>query len=160
MMNRKLFGNTVVVYFLGELRKTTKSWVRTIIVPAGIRNEHLQNTDHDVMERDARNTMSQKSLCYYTRNDKTASFLLYTRWSLQTITGIYYLDMLQQFLIPVTRSWPRMTHSRPTRRCTPSLPWRSARVPQHPFPWSVDWYSGADSMAASFPGSYNFEFFS
>ena len=42
---------------------------------------------------------------------------------------------------------------------TPSLPWRSARVPQHPFPRSVDRYSGADSMATSFPGSYSPGFF-
>ena len=33
---------------------------------------------------------------------------------------------------------PRRTHSLPARRCTPSLPWRSARVSQHPFPRSVD----------------------
>jgi hypothetical protein len=29
-----------------------------------------------------------------------------------------------------------------------------ARVPQHPFPRSVDWTSGADSTAISFLGSY------
>ena len=28
--------------------------------------------------------------------------------------------------------------SLPARRCTPSLPWRSVRVSQHPFPRSVD----------------------
>ena len=38
----------------------------------------------------------------------------------------------------VGRRWPRRTHSLPARRCTPSLPWRSARVSQHPFPRSVD----------------------
>jgi hypothetical protein len=33
------------------------------------------------------------------------------------------------------------------------------QVPQHPFPRSVDWQSGADSMATSFPRSYTPKFF-
>jgi hypothetical protein len=33
------------------------------------------------------------------------------------------------------------------------LPNRSVPVSQPPFPWSLDWYSGADSMATSFSGS-------
>jgi hypothetical protein len=55
----------------------------------------------------------------------------------------------------IRRRWPRRTHSLPARRRTPSLPWRSARVLQHPFPRSVDW----SSMATSFPGSYTPRFF-
>jgi hypothetical protein len=39
----------------------------------------------------------------------------------------------------VSRRWPKRMHSLPARRSTPSLPWRSARIPQHPFPRSMDW---------------------
>jgi hypothetical protein len=39
----------------------------------------------------------------------------------------------------VRLSWRRRTHSLQARQCTPSLPWRSVRVPQHLFPRSVDW---------------------
>jgi hypothetical protein len=44
-------------------------------------------------------------------------------------------------------------HSITERLRTPSLPWRSAPVPYRLFLRSVDWYSDADSMATSFPGS-------
>jgi hypothetical protein len=45
------------------------------------------------------------------------------------------------------RGCPRRTHSLSARRRTPSLPWRIALVPQHPFPRSVYWSRGTDSMA-------------
>jgi hypothetical protein len=46
-----------------------------------------------------------------------------------TITGIVCLDMLQQFLVPQLDE---------DDQDTSSLPWRSARVLQCPFPRSVD----------------------
>jgi hypothetical protein len=48
-----------------------------------------------------------------------------------TITGIVYLDMLQQFLIPQLDEDDQGEHSLTARRRTPSIPWRSA------FPRSV-----------------------
>jgi hypothetical protein len=75
-----------------------------------------------------------------------------------TITGIVYLDMLQQFLIPQLDEDDQEGHI-PARRRTALLPWRNARVLQHPFPRSVDWQSGADSMTTSFPGFYTPGFF-
>jgi hypothetical protein len=48
-----------------------------------------------------------------------------------TITDIVYLDMLQQFLIPVRQRWRKRAHSLPARRRTPSLPskWASNSAP-------------------------------
>jgi len=56
-----------------------------------------------------------------------------------TITGIVYLDMLQEFLIPQLDEDDQegRIHFQQDG-APPSLPWRSARVPQHPFPRSVD----------------------
>jgi hypothetical protein len=56
-----------------------------------------------------------------------------------TITGIVYLDMLQQFLIPQLDEDDQEEHSLPTRRFPPSKLWRTAQEPQHPFLSSVDW---------------------
>jgi hypothetical protein len=57
-----------------------------------------------------------------------------------TVSGIVYLDMPQQFLVPQLdedgqEGRIHFQHD----GTTSSLPLTSARVPQHPFPWSVDW---------------------
>jgi hypothetical protein len=57
-----------------------------------------------------------------------------------TITGIVYLDMLQQFFNPqLDEDDQKRTYSLTARRRTPSLPQRSAQVPQHLFPRTLDW---------------------
>jgi hypothetical protein len=70
------------------------------------------------------------------------------------------LYMLQQFLIPQLDG-----HDQEGRihfqqdDALPSLAWTSERVNQHPFPWSMDWKRGADSMATLFCGSHTSRFF-
>jgi hypothetical protein len=54
-----------------------------------------------------------------------------------TITGIVYLAMLQQFLIPQFDKDDHEGHIHFQQ--DPSLLWKSERVPQHQFPRSVDW---------------------
>jgi hypothetical protein len=66
-----------------------------------------------------------------------------------TIIGIMYLNMLQQFLIPQLDEDDQEGHIHFQQDGAPI----SVRVPQHPFPRSVDWESGADSIAISFPRS-------
>jgi hypothetical protein len=57
------------------------------------------------------------------------------RWSLPTNTGLVYLDMLQQFLIPQLDEDDQEGRSHFLQKAHPphSLPWTGARVLQHPF---------------------------
>jgi hypothetical protein len=76
-----------------------------------------------------------------------------------TITGIAYLDILQQFLIPQLDKDDQegRIHFQQDGAFPRYL--EKLRVPQHPLPRSVDWSSGADSMATSFLESYTPPFF-
>jgi hypothetical protein len=56
-----------------------------------------------------------------------------------TITGIVYLDMLQHFIIAQLDEEDQEGRIRFQQDdAPPSLSWKTARVPQHPFPRSVD----------------------
>jgi hypothetical protein len=67
-----------------------------------------------------------------------------------TITDIMYLDMLQQFIIPQLDEDDQQGRIQLQQDGAPPC---YLEVPQHPFPRSVDWLSGTDSMATSFPRS-------
>jgi hypothetical protein len=69
-------------------------------------------------------------------------------------------NMLRQLLIPQLEEDNQDGHIHFQQDgCSPSLPLRSARVPQHLFPMPVDRKRGANTMATSFPGSYTLGFF-
>jgi hypothetical protein len=50
-----------------------------------------------------------------------------------------YLDMFQQFPIPQLDDDDREGSIQFQQDGSSLMPWRSAQVPQHPFPRSVDW---------------------
>jgi hypothetical protein len=68
-----------------------------------------------------------------------------------TITGIVYLDMLQQFLIPQSDEDDQEDAFTSSKMVQHLITLKKCAVPQHLFPRSVDWLSSADSMASSFP---------
>jgi hypothetical protein len=68
-----------------------------------------------------------------------------------TITSTVYLDMLQHYLIPKLDEDYHEGLIHFQLDGAPLISLRSLRVPQHPFPRSVDWSSCAESMATSFP---------
>jgi hypothetical protein len=55
-----------------------------------------------------------------------------------TITGIVYLDMLQQFLIPEMKMTKKDAFTS-SKTAQSLITLESARVPQHLFTLSVDW---------------------
>ncbi|GFG34070.1 hypothetical protein Cfor_11414 [Coptotermes formosanus] len=74
--------------------------------------------------------------------------------------SLYKLDMLEQFLFPQFDEDDHEGCMHFQQDGEPPHYHRDVRqVPQHPFPRSVNWSSGAATMATSFPRSYSAGFF-